>query len=117
MESPTTYHALATHLHTLLETEPYSKTTMKDREFILDSFTAYIIENNLDEYMAALKAAVGNNEHFYQNGIQICFSPIALLAVGRRKNDKNTLRKADVSFILSAIPLIFFLYLPDLNVF
>ena len=48
MESPTTYHALATHLHTLLETESYSKTTMKDMEFILDSFRAYMIENDLD---------------------------------------------------------------------
>ena len=30
MENPTTYHALATRLHTLLEEESYSKTTMKD---------------------------------------------------------------------------------------
>ena len=50
MENPTTYHALATRLHTLLEEESYSKTTMKDMEFILNSFTAYMIENDLDEY-------------------------------------------------------------------
>ena len=34
MENPTTYHALATRLHTLLEEESYSKTTMKDMEFM-----------------------------------------------------------------------------------
>lgn len=54
MENPTTYHALATRLHTLLEEESYSKTTMKDMEFILDSFTAYMIKNDLDEYTPVL---------------------------------------------------------------
>ncbi len=55
MENPTTYHALATRLHTLLEEESYSKTTMKDMEFILNSFIAYMIENDLGEYTPVLR--------------------------------------------------------------
>lgn len=43
MEKPVAFQDLATHLHTLLESESYSKTTMKDMEFVLDSFTAYMV--------------------------------------------------------------------------
>ncbi len=82
MESPMTYHALATHLHTLLETESYSKTTMKDMEFILDSFTAYMIENDLDEYTPVLGERL---VEYCEMDLQVCPSRVTRAKVIVRK--------------------------------
>lgn len=64
MDNPTTFHALATHLHTLLEAEFYSKTTMKDMEFILNLFTVYMIGNGLDEYTSLSGTSFGPGRVF-----------------------------------------------------
>ena len=51
MKNPTTYHALATRLHTLLEEESYSKTTM-DATQLLDKYITYRrIRDQPDRYV------------------------------------------------------------------
>lgn len=82
MESPTTYQALATHLHTLLEAECYSKTTMKDMEFILDSFTAYMIENDLAEYTPVLGERL---VEYCEKDLRVCPSRVTRAKVIVRK--------------------------------
>ncbi|WP_321572101.1 hypothetical protein [Parabacteroides goldsteinii] len=41
---------MATHLRMLLESESYSQTTVKDMDFILNSFASYMDKNGLDVY-------------------------------------------------------------------
>ena len=50
MEKQVTFHDLATHLRMLLESESYSQTTVKDMDFILNSFASYMGKNGLDVY-------------------------------------------------------------------
>lgn len=50
MEKQATFHDLATHLRMLLESESYSQTTVKDMDFILNSFASYMDKNGLDVY-------------------------------------------------------------------
>lgn len=50
MEKQVTFHDLATHLRMLLESESYSQTTVKDMDFILNSFASYMDKNGLDVY-------------------------------------------------------------------
>ena len=45
MEKQVTFHDLATHLRMLLESESYSQTTVKDMDFILNSFASYMDKN------------------------------------------------------------------------
>lgn len=50
MNNHVPFHDLVSHLRELLELEGYSVTTVRDMNFILDAFTAYMAENALDEY-------------------------------------------------------------------
>ena len=50
MEKQVTFHDLATHLRMLLESESYSQTTVKDMDFILNSFASYMDKNGLVVY-------------------------------------------------------------------
>lgn len=82
MKSQTAFHALAAHLHTLLESESYSKTTMKDMEFILNSFMAYMVKNDLDEYTPKIGEALV--EHCKTN-LRVCSSRVTRAKVIVRK--------------------------------
>lgn len=50
MEKQVTFHDLVTHLRMLLESESYSQTTVKDMDFILNSFASYMDKNGLVVY-------------------------------------------------------------------
>lgn len=50
MEKSLNFHDLLVHLGMLLELESYSKSTIKDMNFILKAFETYMNENSLDEY-------------------------------------------------------------------
>ncbi len=85
MKGPATFHELAAHLHTLLESESYSKTTMKDMEFILDSFTAYMAENDLDEYTPEIGERLVK---YCKTDIHVCSSRVTRAKVIVRKLDR-----------------------------
>ena len=50
MDNHVTFLDLVSHLRKLLELEGYSVTTVRDMDFILNAFTAYMAENALEEY-------------------------------------------------------------------
>ncbi len=85
MEKPVAFQDLATHLHTLLESESYSKTTMKDMEFVLDSFTAYMVRNSLDEYTPEIGERL---IEYCRTDLQVCSSRVTRARVIVRKLDR-----------------------------
>ena len=54
MEHRTTFFDLAAHLRMLIESESYSKSTVKYIDFILNAFADYMNANSLDEYTPEL---------------------------------------------------------------
>ena len=49
MENQTKFNDLTAHLRELLKSASYSDTTMKDMDFILQSFASYMEANSLRE--------------------------------------------------------------------
>lgn len=82
MESQTAFHALTARLHTLLESESYSKMTTKDMEFILNSFTAYMVKNDLDEYTPEIGEAL---IEYCKTNLRVCSSRVTRAKVIVRK--------------------------------
>ena len=77
MDNQTSFLKLVTQLRNLLASESYSATTVKDMDFILNAFTAYMAENALEEYTPEIGEQLV--KHCEQN-LQVCAS-----RVGRAK--------------------------------
>lgn len=82
MGNPVAFQGLIAHLHTLLELESYSKTTMKDMEFIFDSFMVYMTENDLDEYTPEIGEQL---VEYCRTELQVCSSRVSRAKVIVRK--------------------------------
>lgn len=50
MENRVTFLELSAHLYELIESESYSTSTVNDMSFVLETFSAYMSENCLEEY-------------------------------------------------------------------
>lgn len=82
MENQVTFHDLAAHLRMLLESESYSKTTVKDMDFILNSFTDYVNENGWDEYTPEIGERLVK---YCEVDLQVCSSRVSRARVVVRK--------------------------------
>lgn len=82
MENQVTFHDLAAHLRMLLESESYSKTTVKDMDFILNSFTDYVNENGWYEYTPEIGERLVK---YCEVDLQVCSSRVSRARVVVRK--------------------------------
>lgn len=82
MENQVTFYDLTAHLRMLFESESYSKTTARDMDFILRSFTTYMDENGLDEYTPEIGERLVK---YCEADLQVCSSRVSRARVIVRK--------------------------------
>ncbi len=82
MKKTSTFSDMAAHLRVLLESESYSKSTMRDMNFILNSFAAYMEGNNLELYSPKIGERF---VRYCEDELNICASRISRAKVIVRK--------------------------------
>lgn len=82
MGEQVTFGALVSRLRELLESEHYSRTTLKDMDFILNAFTAYMAENALEEYTPEIGEKLVK---YCECDLQVCASRVVRARVIVRK--------------------------------
>lgn len=82
MKYSTAFCDLAAHLRMLMDLESYSKSTVKDIEFILNTFTVYMDTNSLDEYTPELGEILIK---YCEEDLHVCSSRVTRARVIVRK--------------------------------
>lgn len=82
MENQSTFNDLTAHLRMLLQSESYSSSTVKDMDFILKAFTAYMNANALDEYTPEIGECL---IQYCEQELKVCPSRVSRAKVIVRK--------------------------------
>lgn len=80
MENQTKFNDLTAHLRELLKSASYSDTTMKDMDFILQSFASYMEANSLREYTPEIGESSQRNEYLSVSAIEEIYAKYTSMA-------------------------------------
>lgn len=82
MEKQHNFYDLSAHLRLLLETESYSRSTVRDMEFILSAFADFMAANDLESYTPEIGDCL---VQYCEQDLQVCASRVTRAKVIVRK--------------------------------
>ena len=82
MEKQHNFYDLSAHLRLLLEAESYSRSTVRDMEFILSAFADFMAANDLESYTPEIGDCL---VQYCEQDLQVCASRVTRAKVIVRK--------------------------------